>query len=69
MQDSFSHPLFSTDEQSNKVLVKMKRSGGTVAQPEYEATVVCRVTATHEFKGMADFQVRAWSRMLHWSAT
>ena len=57
LQDGFSHPLYSRLAYTNRVLLQVKRKKGADGKEIFHVCVVSRVPVTHEFSGLADFQV------------
>ena len=60
MQDPYAHQMYSTEESSNKVLLRVKKLGATSTGgvDGIEAVLVARLPISHDFKGLMDFQVR-----------
>ena len=57
LQDGFSHPIYSTTARPNRVLLQVKKKKGADGKDTFHVCVVARVPVTHEFSGLADFQV------------
>ena len=59
MQDSYSHPLYSAASAPHRLLLQITHtpSADPSSAPEVTVQPVARLTSTHTFRGMADFQV------------
>ena len=56
MQDAYSHPIFSSASSRHRLLLRIMRPDQGSGQPA-AVTAVARLTATHRFRGLADFQL------------
>lgn len=56
LQDGMSHPLLSYPYDCSRVLLKVTRNEADGTQ-EYSVEAVAHITRSHEFRGLADFQV------------
>jgi hypothetical protein len=57
LQDGFSHPIYSSAVPTSRVLLQVKRTKAADGQYVFQVSAVARIPTTHEFSGLADFQV------------
>jgi hypothetical protein len=57
VQDGFSNPFYSSAAPSSRVLLQVKRTKAADGRYTFHVSAVARIPTTHEFSGLADFQV------------